>query len=160
MRPTPHAVPYGVANSRSGVCMPRYSPDFHLSDMTRRTLFAALLGATTVGALALLPPRLSAAPFHLRLLKSAPEANDSVASPSALRLWFSVKPAVSITSIKLKSAAGVDIPIGKPTFAGDVKMPVEAAIAQPLTPGRYRVLWKTASTDMHPVSGEFTFAVR
>jgi copper resistance protein C len=101
----------------------------------------------------------AASRYHLRLVKSIPAANDSTTSPAAVRLWFSLKPALSVTSIKLMHGSK-EVPLGKVTFAGDVTQPVEAVIASPLPAGTYTVAWKTASTDMHPVSGSFSFTVR
>ncbi|MBL8961879.1 MAG: copper resistance protein CopC [Gemmatimonadetes bacterium] len=114
-----------------------------------------------VAALALVVARSSAsAAMHLRLAKSEPAKDAVVAAPTQLKLWFSLKPAMSITTVKLTSSADVAIKLGKPTHGGDVKLPVEVAIEEPLAPGKYTVSWKTASSDMHPMTGDFTFTVK
>jgi methionine-rich copper-binding protein CopC len=98
--------------------------------------------------------------MHLRLVKSEPVKDSTVTSPSHVRLWFSLKPAMSVTVIRLTSAQDAAIKLGKPTFSGDVKTPVEVSIDEPLAPGKYTVSWKTASSDMHPISGDFSFTVK
>lgn len=98
------------------------------------------------------------APFHLRLVRSEPAANDTVPPPAAIRLWFSLDPAMSVTSIRLKGAR--EVTLGRATWSGTSKAPVEAAVGDTLAPGRYTVTWKTASKDMHPVTGSYSFTVR
>ena len=122
---------------------------------------SVLLGAAVITAAR--PAPASSAPvagFHLRLVKSDPAADDTVSSPRAIRLWFSMLPQVSVTSAKLTGPTGGAVALGRPTFIGDLETPVEMTIGQPLAPGRYTVAWKTASRDMHPVSGDFSFVVK
>lgn len=129
-----------------------------MTSMTRRS-FA--LGILVLTAGVVLPAdRAHAARMHLRLVRSEPAQAAAVAAPTHVRLWFSLKPSMAITSVKLTSAADVAIKVGKPTFSGDVKQPVEVAIEEPLAPGAYTVSWKTASSDMHPITGDFTFTVK
>lgn len=126
--------------------------------MIRRSF---VVGALALAAGVALPvARASAARMHLRLVRSEPAKAAIVAAPTHVRLWFSLKPSMTITSVKLTSAADVAIKVGKPTFSGDVKQPVEVAIEEPLAPGAYTVSWKTASSDMHPITGDFTFTVK
>jgi methionine-rich copper-binding protein CopC len=77
-----------------------------------------------------------------------------------IRLWFSLAPAMAVTTIKLTGSGTKPIALGKPTFGGDVKLPVEASIPGTLVPGTYKVSWTTASKDMHRISGDYTFIVR
>jgi methionine-rich copper-binding protein CopC len=37
---------------------------------------------------------------------------------------------------------------------------VLVAVEEPLAAGKYTVSWKTASSDMHPVTGDFSFTVK
>lgn len=100
------------------------------------------------------------AAMHLRLVKSEPAKDAVVAAPSNLKLWFSLKPALAVTAVKLTGASDVAIKIGKPAHAGDEKVPVSVTVNEPLAPGKYTVSWKTASSDMHPVTGGFSFSVK
>ncbi|MBC7895914.1 MAG: copper resistance protein CopC [Cytophagaceae bacterium] len=127
-----------------------------------RTVSRAALGALLIaGAGAWIAPTVRAeARFHLRLVKSEPTKGDTVASPKVLRLWFSERATLAVTSVKLKGADGKDVELAKPTFTGDTKQPVEAAVTGALGAGVYSLSYKTASKDMHPITGEFTFVVR
>src|SRR5437899_2957485 len=56
--------------------------------------------------------------LHTRLIRSEPAANDTlVAIPRALRLWFSEKVELPVTSVKLTDGAGAAIelaPLARP----------------------------------------------
>lgn len=97
---------------------------------------------------------------HLRLVKSEPGRNDTVSAPAVLRLWFSLKPEVAVTSIRLIGPGESAVAVAKVTFAGTVKDPVEAKVSTQLQPGTYKVVWRTASSDMHPMTGDYSFVVR
>ncbi len=129
-----------------------------MSSLLRRSL---LVGCSLVGLGMVVPvARAGAERMHLKLVRSEPAKDAAVASPTHLRLWFSLKPAMTITTVKLTSASDVAVPLGKPTFDVDVKQPVEVTVDQPLAPGSYVVSWKTASSDMHPVTGDYRFTVK
>lgn len=83
-----------------------------------------------------------------------------MASPKVLRLWFSEPATLAVTSVKLKGGDGKEVTLAKPTFTGDTTQPVEAAVTGALAAGTYFLSYKTASKDMHPITGEFTFVVR
>jgi hypothetical protein len=100
------------------------------------------------------------AAMHLRLVKSEPAKDSVVDAPRQLRLWFSLKPALAVTSVKLVSASGTPVKLGAPKHAGDAKLPVEVTVEETLAPGTYTLSWKTASSDMHPVTGDFSFTVK
>lgn len=127
------------------------SPDYPM----RHVLFATLVALAVTGV-----APASHAAMHLRLAKSEPARDAVVAAPKQLSLWFSLKPAMSITTVKLTGASAIAIRLGKPTHSGDVNAPVVVAIEEALPPGKYTVAWKTASSDMHPVSGSYTFSVK
>lgn len=130
-----------------------------LRTVTRAALGVVLIAGT--GAWAVPTPTARAeAPFHLRLVKSEPAKGDTIASPRTLRLWFSEPATLAVTSVKLKGADGKEVALAKPTFSGDPKQPVEAAVTGALAAGVYSLSYKTASKDMHPITGEFTFVVR
>ncbi|MGQ0764647.1 MAG: copper resistance CopC family protein [Gemmatimonadota bacterium] len=97
---------------------------------------------------------------HLRLVKSEPGRSDTVSAPAALRLWFSLKPQLAITTLRLIGPGDSVVALSKVSFSGNVKDPVEAKINAPLQSGSYKVVWRTASSDMHPMTGDYSFVVR
>ncbi|MBL8984227.1 MAG: copper resistance protein CopC, partial [Gemmatimonadetes bacterium] len=119
-----------------------------------------VVGAALIGAALVTLTASARAAMHLRLTKSEPAKDAVVAAPSQLQLWFSLKPAMSVTAVKLTSASDVAIKLGKPTHAGDVKLPVVVSVDEPLAPGKYTVSYKTASSDMHPITGDYSFTVK
>lgn len=99
--------------------------------------------------------------MHLRLEKSEPAQGAVLsASPAEIRLWYSLAPELSVTGVKLVSAGGTAIALGKPTRGSGAKDPVVVDIPRPLAPGDYVVSWKTSSKDGHPISGDFSFSVK
>lgn len=98
--------------------------------------------------------------FHLRLVKSIPAKGDSIAAPKAVQLWFSEAATLKVTSIKLTGPDDKEVALGAPMFSGDVKDPVAAAVTGAVQPGRYILSFKTASKDMHPITGDIAFVVR
>jgi methionine-rich copper-binding protein CopC len=97
--------------------------------------------------------------FHTRLVRSEP-ARDTVlgVSPADIRLWFSEAVSVPLTRITLRTGT-TDVPVGVATRAGGAEAPVIIPVRRRLVPGRYVVRWTTASSDGHPVKGEFPFTV-
>ena len=57
------------------------------------------------------------AAMHLRLVKSDPAAAAAVASPTQLRLWFSLKPTLSLTTVKLTNASKVPVKLHRDVTA-------------------------------------------
>lgn len=123
---------------------------------------AFLAAAITCLAVAAAPIGVASAfpAFHLRLTRSEPAKDATVAAPKVIRLWFSESPTLAVTSVKLAGPGGTEVVLGKPSHAGDASQPIEAAVPGALAAGRYTVTYKTASKDMHPVSGDFAFTVR
>ena len=120
----------------------------------------AVLRFALVGAALLTFGATARAAMHLRLTKREPAKDAVVAAPSQLQLWFSLKPAISVTAVKLTSASDVAIKLGKATHTGDEKMPVVVSVDEPLAPGKYTVSYRTASSDMHPITGDYSFTVK
>lgn len=118
----------------------------------RRGLIAA------IAALALLTtPALLLA--HARLLRSTPAANSTLPSPpDRITLWFSERPELRFTSIRLLDSAGRAISLADQRAEPD-PTGVSVAIAGPLAAGPYTVVWRTAAADGHPTNGKFAFAV-
>jgi methionine-rich copper-binding protein CopC len=97
---------------------------------------------------------------HIHLMRSQPSANDTVATaPSALRFWFSERPELAVTTIKLTSAAGAAVPLAPLTVDTGDNAPLVATIRGGIAPGTYSVMWRTTATDGHPASGHFDFVV-
>jgi methionine-rich copper-binding protein CopC len=96
---------------------------------------------------------------HLRLVKSEPAKDDTVASPAAVRLWFSLKPSLPLTRVKLTAPGGAELALGRPhADAKDARM-IVAQLPSAIPAGTYTVTWKTASSDGHPINGDFSFVV-
>jgi methionine-rich copper-binding protein CopC len=107
------------------------------------------------------PSRESDRRFHLRLVKSEPSKGEAVAaSPTVIRLWYSLAPEMAVTAVTLASVDGTQIPLGAPRRGRAVKDPVEVDIKQSLPAGEYRVSWKTSSKDGHPIKGDYSFTVK
>lgn len=123
----------------------------------------ALLTAGGAGA-SVLPSRAGVAvagALHLRLEKSEPSNGQLLAaSPTVLRLWFSLPPEMGITVVRLTDGDGKAISLGKPRRGPGAKDPVEVDVKPPLAAGSYKVSWKTSSRDGHPISGDFHFSVK
>jgi methionine-rich copper-binding protein CopC len=98
---------------------------------------------------------------HTKLVKSAPAADESVAtSPKQLELWFSEAIEMPVSSVKLTTGETV-VETGKLTRDDKVKdAPVVATIAKPLAPGKYTVAWVAGSKDGHPAKGTYDFTVK
>jgi methionine-rich copper-binding protein CopC len=108
----------------------------------------------TVGALALLT---TAFAMHLRLVKSVPSAGEALAAmPTEIRLWFSQKPEVGLTSIKLLREDSTVVELGKVVRTSD-SLSVRASLDKALVPGTYLVNWRSVSKDGHAVRGSYHF---
>jgi len=122
-----------------------------------RTLRAASVILVVTAALAAAP----ASAFHTHLEKSAPAANDTVASPAVLKLWFSEKVELPFTRVTLKNVAGVAQPLGAVAYADtSADAPVVAPVTGKLEAGEYTVSWSTAAKDGHAAKGKFSFVVK
>lgn len=117
----------------------------------------ALAAALLTAFLVLLAPLSASA--HDSLLASSPEADGTVETlPTELTLTFSAKiiDGDGATEVVVTDASGASVTDGAATVDG-------AIVTQPLTgqgpAGEYHVIWKVVSSDGHPTSGEFDFAV-
>jgi copper resistance protein C len=126
-----------------------------LSRLMFRTLATgAFAVALTTGA--------TRTPWHTRLLKSAPAANDTIAAaPKAITLTFSERVDLAVSRFRLSDAKGAAVGLGQAKFDDAQKgtvvvVPVSAAMGR----GAYTVRWSVASDDGHPVKGTFVFVVR
>lgn len=124
--------------------------------MTRRGLIGLAL-------LAALPAALQATVLHLKLVRSAPVANSTVTTaPTEIRLWFSQRPELTVTSIRLRSGSGsaaVERALAPLTRAPMAGSPIVAPVGAALAPGQYEVLWRTMARDGHVLNGSIPFTV-
>lgn len=97
--------------------------------------FVVACALTTVAAAA--SPSTVRRLLHTHLTKSEPSANDTLAvAPRALRLWFSEKVELPVTTVKLTDAAGAAIevaPLARPDTGEQA--PIVAALSKSVTPG-------------------------
>jgi hypothetical protein len=115
-----------------------------------------MIRAITLGGL--LVALLAAAPTaeHLRLLRSDPAADSTVAAPAQVTLWFSGRPTLAVSSIRLWHA-DTAVTLGAVRALPDSAL--MADVPSTLGHGTYQVRWRTASSDGHPISGTFDFTV-
>ncbi len=96
--------------------------------------------------------------MHLKLDKSAPaEDAELSSSPGEIRLWFSQATELSVSRIKLTTADGAEIELGKVEAAEENAL--VATVLGALDAGTYEVAWRTSSGDGHPIRGTFAFTV-
>ncbi len=126
------------------------------SHVTRARRVAAVLAAVFLATAGLLVATPASA--HDELASSDPVADSTVAVlPAALTLTFSgdLLGDAGATQVQVTDAAGTSLVAGAPVVQANV-------VTQPLTSGAtgaIMVLWRTASGDGHPVSGQFGFTV-
>lgn len=97
--------------------------------------------------------------YHLRLEKSAPARDQPMTgAPAEVRLWFSEKPELRLSTITLVRSDSSEVKLGKVHATDDPKS-IAAAVSESLAPGAYLVKWKTASRDGHPIRGSYPFAI-
>ena len=131
--------------------------------ITRRALLVAAL-AVVPGLLvmhdnAVAAPAATLVRFHLALSKSEPAANDTLASPNAIKLWFTEIVKAAETGVQITGPDKKLVPTAAITIAAAAKSPAVAGIKQTLKPGVYSVAWKTMADDGHPTRGTFVFTV-
>lgn len=128
-----------------------------------RTIRPALAFSATALMLTAASGVLLAAPRrHTRLIKSEPAANDTLAaSPKAIKLWFSEKVELAVTSVKVADATGHAVAVARPVRPDTGNSaPVVVELKKPLVPGGYKITWITAAKDGHRANGTIAFAVK
>ena len=157
-------------------CYIPYVPTFpplltrpHMLRTLRGIRFAALalaaVGTLSAAVAPVVPTvpavRVAPARFHTKLVKSAPAANDTLATaPTAISLWFNEAVDLKVTTVKVAGASGA-VKTGALTRDAKLKdAPVVAAISSALAAGKYTVSWSVAGDDGHPVKGTFEFVVK
>jgi copper transport protein len=95
--------------------------------------------------------------LHTALRRSDPGKGAQLTVPPArVALWFTAKPQLPFSRIRLTGPAG-DVALDR--IVADTGNGFFAPIPRPLPPGHYTVQWQTGSADGHPIRGEFTFRV-
>jgi hypothetical protein len=110
----------------------------------------------------LTPMRPPAARLHNRLVRAAPGVDATVtAAPTAIVLWFSERPDVALSAIRLRPAQDTtrEMPTGK-VAPGPDSNAIAVALTGPLPGGSYLVAYRTAGDDGHVVRGQYRFTVR
>jgi methionine-rich copper-binding protein CopC len=124
--------------------------------MARRSVLALLL----VGV----PALAGASMLHLKLSRSEPAANAVLtASPQQVKLWFTQKPELTVTSIKVTSGTGataVERTLAPLTRANAADAPITVPVGAPLAAGHYQIVWRTMARDGHVLNGVIPFDVR
>ena len=97
---------------------------------------------------------------HALLKRSDPAASSTIAaSPQLIRLWFSERPELRMTSVSLTDATGQAFALDTPTADPGTQLGISFRVSKTLPPGRYTVSWRTAASDGHPSHGSFSFFV-
>lgn len=124
--------------------------------MTSRVRNAFIAGLTCAALLAVV----GTAWAHGKLKSSSPSAGEHLsAAPRELRLDFTERPELAITTVRLFGPNGQSVPLAALARAGDSPLSVVAAIQGALTGGTYRVDWQTAGADGHPIRGTYKFTI-
>src|SRR4026209_174851 len=87
--------------------------------------------------------------MHLRLVKSVPASGQIVTEkPVEIRLWFSQKPEVGLTTVRLLREDSTAIEIGN-VVATEDSLSVRVPLDKALVAGTYIVSWRSVSKDGH-----------
>ena len=96
---------------------------------------------------------------HAHLTGSFPGKEEVVAeAPREIRLTFSEKVELAISSIRVLGADSAEVKMGKAARTDDT-LTIAAPVLGAIAPGEYAVVWRTASRDGHPIRGRYTFTV-
>jgi copper transport protein len=97
---------------------------------------------------------------HAHLERSEPSSRDRLtAPPTAIRLWFSERPELGFTRVRLLAADSSEIALGAVARMTGEPMGVSLPIPTTLPAGTYTVLWRTAAADGHATTGSYRFDV-
>jgi copper resistance protein C len=114
-----------------------------------------LLLVVVLGVLTIVAARPAAA--HASLIASDPPAGVTLdAAPSQVALTFSEQVEQQFARVTVTDPEGQRVDNGEIAVAGEqVDVPLESLKRS----GTYRVAYRVASADSHPIEGEYTFAV-
>jgi len=118
----------------------------------------ARAAATVALAIGLVATSAWAAPFHLHLLKSSPQANATLtAAPDSIRLSFSQAPELKVTTVTVTGPGSAAVALA-PLASAD-SATVVAGVKGKMSPGTFTVVWRTMAKDGHVARGTFAFTV-
>ena len=80
-------------------------------------------------------------------------------SPTEILLEFSQRIPLQLTTITLSDAGGVTVPLSALEYADSSRTVLTTRPPGVLTPGEYRVDWRTVGQDGHVIVGSFVFLV-
>ncbi len=96
---------------------------------------------------------------HNHLVKSDPAKGAKLtASPAEIKLWFSERPEVGLTTVTLLRPDSSRVASLKAVATPDTLV-VSAPLSTPLPAGDYIVSWRTSSGDGHVIRGRFGFSI-
>lgn len=94
---------------------------------------------------------------HTHLVKAEPGVDAAIKeAPKMVRLWFSEKPEVALSGATLMKADHSPVAVVK-LAATDDTLSVAGTVPVTIEPGKYMVMWRTASEDGHAVRGMYFF---
>lgn len=97
--------------------------------------------------------------LHFGLRKSEPLADASVASPSAVHLWFTEVPQENSARARVIDSNRELVPAGDIEQNDEDPTLFSVALEDTLAPGAYTVAWRGIGDDGHVVEGDFAFTV-
>jgi methionine-rich copper-binding protein CopC len=116
-------------------------------------MFVITLGASALGATAFIP--------HTHLEKAEPGKDSTVTVvPKALKLYFSEAVKPSVAGVRLLASDSSIVALGALTAGEGKPAPIVAPVTGVIKPGKYRVMWRVAGDDGHPISGDYVFTVK
>jgi methionine-rich copper-binding protein CopC len=95
--------------------------------------------------------------MHTHLVKAEPGIDATIKdAPKTVRLWFNEKPEVALSGASIMKADHSPVAVVK--LAGtDDTLTVAGTVPVALEPGKYMIMWRTASDDGHAVRGMYFF---
>jgi copper resistance protein C len=101
----------------------------------------------------------SAAWAHAFLDHAEPRVGSVVhAAPTRVEVWFTEDLEPAFSTLKVLDATGREVDKKDKTVPQGDRSRMSVSLA-PLSPGKYRVLWRALSVDTHVSEGDFTFEV-
>ncbi len=97
---------------------------------------------------------------HAFLDHSSPGADAVVEkAPASVQLWFSRALEPSFSTVRVVDKSGKQVDKGDPVVNNKEPKLLEVNL-EPLTPGKYKVIWRIVALDSHKAKGEFAFTVK
>jgi methionine-rich copper-binding protein CopC len=99
--------------------------------------------------------------LHLALSRAVPKADTTVTkAPTELRLYFTEPVKTAVTGVRLTGPDSAAIALAPLTLGEGKIPPIVAAIKGQVKNGKHKVAWRTAGSDGHVISGEYSFTVK